>query len=73
MEEFDELKSFWEEKNNALEHKIKVNEELLTKLNMDKAINEFDKLLKFSKFGRYSTLAFFFVSILLVSYVLLKL
>lgn len=69
MEEFDELKSFWEEKNKALEHKISVNEELLTRLNMDKAISEFDKLLKLSIVGRYSALVFFIASFVFASFV----
>lgn len=61
--ELDELKDIWKEENNKLENRIKLNENLIEKMNVDKTIGTYDKLLKQSLVGRNLALVYCGISI----------
>jgi len=63
--ELDELKNLWNEENKKLEDRIKLNEKLIKKMNMEKTVGEFDKLLKFSILGRNLALVYFAISLVM--------
>lgn len=63
--ELDELKDLLKEDNKKLEARILINEKLLGKMNLDKAVGEFDRLIKRSILGRNLALLYCTISLLL--------
>lgn len=63
-----ELKKIWQEESQKLEKRITLNEERLRRMEMDKIVSEFDKLLKVSIFGRNAALVYFFISLAMSMY-----
>jgi len=61
--ELDELKNLWKAEDSELERKIKLNEEHLMKMNMDKNIGEISNIVRISLFGRNMALIYCFISI----------
>jgi len=66
--ELDELKDLWKENNQKLEASIVLNEKLLRKMNMDKAVGEFDRLLRISILGRNLALVYAIISFLAAAF-----
>lgn len=60
--EFDELKNLWRAEDKNLDNKIKLNEKLLLKMNMENATGEIDKIISTSLIGRNMALVYCFVS-----------
>jgi hypothetical protein len=58
-----ELKKIWQEENQKLEKRIALNEERLRRMDMDKIVSEFDKILKVSIFGRNAAFVYFLISL----------
>jgi hypothetical protein len=63
--ELDELKNLWKEDNRKLEVRIELNEKLLRKMNMEKAVGEFDTLIKRSILGRNLAFVYGCISLLM--------
>jgi len=63
--ELDELKNIWKEEDKNLDSKIKLNENLLIKMNMENTTGEFKKLLSQSLLGRNLALVYCFISIVM--------
>ncbi|RYE55359.1 MAG: hypothetical protein EOP48_10400 [Sphingobacteriales bacterium] len=61
--ELDELKNLWKAEDSELERKIKLNEEHLMKMNMDKNIGEISNIVRIALFGRNMALIYCFISI----------
>ena len=59
----DELKNIWKEEDKNLSNKIKLNENLLAKMNMENITGEFNQLLQKSLLGRNLALVYCFISI----------
>lgn len=66
--EFLEFKKLWQEENQKLEKRIALNEERLRRMDMDKIVSEFDKLLKISIFGRNAAFVYFLISLAMSLY-----
>jgi hypothetical protein len=60
--ELDELKNLWRAEDKNLDNKIKLNEKLLMKMNMEKATGEVDKIIETSMAGRNMALVYCFIS-----------
>jgi len=63
--ELDELKNIWKEEDKNLDSKIKLNENLLIKINMENTTGEFNKILSISLLGRNMALIYCFISIVM--------
>ena len=61
--ELDEFKNTWQEEDKNLESKIKLNENLLNKMNVENTTGEFDKMLSIALLGRNMALIYCFISI----------
>ena len=61
--ELDELKNIWKEEDKHLNSKIKLDENLLIKMNMDNTTGEFNKILHLSLLGRNMALIYCLISI----------
>lgn len=68
--ELDELKGLWKENNEKLEARIELNEKLLRKMNLDKAVGEYDTLLRRSILGRNLALVYGIISFLTAAFLL---
>ena len=68
--ELDELKNLWKEHDKKLEDRIKLNEKILNKMNMDKAVGEFDKLISKSIIGRNLALVYCAIYLIWVSVII---
>lgn len=68
--ELDELKNLWKEDNRKLEVRIELNENLLRKMNMEKAVGEFDTLIKRSILGRNLALVYGSISFLMSAFLI---
>jgi ribosomal protein L29 len=61
--EIQELKELWQAESQRLEQKIELNETALRKMNMEKAVGRFDKLVEISIFGRNLALVYGVISL----------
>ena len=61
--ELDELKNLWQAEHRNLNNRIKLNEELLMKMNMEKSAGDINKIVSVSVFGRNMALIYCLVSI----------
>ena len=68
--EFDELKNIWKEEDKNLNSKIKLNENLLIKMNMENTTGEFNKIFKISVLGRNTALVYCFISIIMATLII---
>ena len=68
--ELDELKNLWKEDNRKLEIRIELNEKLLRKMNMKKAVGEYDTLIKRSILGRNLALVYGSISFLTAAFLI---
>lgn len=68
--ELDELKELWKEDNRKLEVRIELNEKILRKMNMEKAVGEFDTLIKRSILGRNLALVYGSISFLMSAFLI---
>lgn len=71
--ELDELKGLWKEDDKKLENRIKLNEKLIQKMNMDKTVLEFDKLISRSILGRNMALGYCIATLIFASIYIEKL
>jgi len=62
--EIDELKNLWEMQNDSLKKRIKLNEKVILKMNLDSAISTFRFFLNISLAGRNLALVYFIISII---------
>jgi uncharacterized membrane protein len=60
--ELDDLKNIWQEENNRLANKIKLNQNLLLKMNMDTIADEFNQMVRKSLLGRNMALIYCLIS-----------
>jgi hypothetical protein len=65
--ELDHLREIWQEESKGLEARIAVNESIIRKMNLDKAVGEFDVLVKRSLMGRNLALVYCFISVVLAA------
>jgi len=68
--ELDELKNLWKEDNKKLENRIELNEKLIHKMNMNKTVLEFDKLISKSILGRNMALVYCAISLIMASFII---
>ncbi len=68
--ELEELKNLWKEENEKLENRIEFNEKILNKMNMNKAVPEFDKLISKSILGRNLALVYCAISLIMGSVII---
>lgn len=61
--ELDELKNLWQAEHKNLENRIKLNEELLMKMNMEKATGDINKIISISLLGRNMALIYCLISL----------
>ncbi len=61
--DFDALKDTWRKEQNELEIKIKLREEVILRMNIEKSKNKFDQLLSISILGRNLALLYMAMSI----------
>ena len=60
--EIEELKKIWEEENNILANKVRLNQEAIKKMNLQSALSTFNVFLKISIVGRNLALVYFMIS-----------
>lgn len=65
----DDIKNIWKEDMNALEKRVKINEEKINKLEFNKAKTGFDQLLKISIAGKNMALVYAFISLCMIYFV----
>lgn len=68
--ELEELKNLWKEDDKKLEDRIELNEKILKKINMDKTVSEFDKLISKSIIGRNMALVYCTISLIMSSVII---
>jgi hypothetical protein len=61
--ELDNLKEIWQKESKGLEARIAVNENIIRKMNLDKALGEFEVLVKRSLMGRNLALVYCLISV----------
>lgn len=61
--ELNELKDLWQDEKMRLEKRLEINEKLLQKMNLDKVVGDFDKLLTRSILGRNLALVYCLISL----------
>jgi len=71
--ELDELQNLWKEDNKKLESRLELNEKILNKMNMDKTVGEFDKLISKSILGRNMALVYCIATLIFSSIYIEKL
>ncbi|MBC7923754.1 MAG: hypothetical protein H7Z75_21985, partial [Ferruginibacter sp.] len=70
--ELSDLEKLWKENDQKLERSIKLNEKLLTKLNVDAAVGELNKSLTIFILGRNLAFIYFIISVVLSCTVITK-
>lgn len=68
--EIDELKNIWKEESELLKSRIELNERLVSKINLDKAVNTFRVFLDISLLGRNLALVYCAISFVVAYHVI---
>ncbi|WP_179344894.1 hypothetical protein [Winogradskyella ursingii] len=64
--DIDDIKNIWKQDMNVLEHRVRVNEEKIKTLELNKATTTFDKFLKISLAGKNMALVYALISFFII-------
>ncbi|MDQ3393790.1 MAG: hypothetical protein M3512_06720 [Bacteroidota bacterium] len=61
--DIEEMKKYWDEEDAKLKYKLKLKEDMLMKMKLDKVVGELDKMINVSVLGRNLAFVYFLISL----------